>query len=300
MTDEIGRTAKGEPVRAVTLENPHHRLTVWSLGARIAAWQTADGRPVLDAVRDVSHAEGKGRHHASIIAPVANRISGATAELDGQTHRFEANEGRNTLHSGSAGSQLANWDVRETGATHAVLSFRHDRGAGGFPGPVLFAVTYSLDDATLTLEIAAEAEAPAFVNPAFHPYFLAPQGSALCVKSDHYLPVDDKKIPTGEVADVVGTKFDLRRALTPDTNIDHAFLLHGDLSLPAAVLQTPDHRVEIATDAPALQVFTGKPGLVAIEPEIHPDAPNRAGFPDIVLRPGATFRQSSRWRVTPR
>ena len=82
-------------------------------------------------------------------------------------------------------------------------------------------------------------------------------------------------------------------------DIDHCYLIAGDPSRRIARIHAPDYTLSVATDAPGLQVFTGKPGLIALEPEIHPDAPNHDAFPSIVLRPGRTFGQTSRWTVTP-
>jgi hypothetical protein len=46
----------------------------------------------------------------------------------------------------------------------------------------------------------------------------------------------------------------------------------------------------------AVQVFTGKPGAIALETQHFADAPNRANFPSTVLRPGETFASSTIYR----
>jgi len=36
---------------------------------------------------------------------------------------------------------------------------------------------------------------------------------------------------------------------------------------------------------------------LAIEPQNYPDAPNHAGFPNAVLRPGEEYRRTIQWLV---
>lgn len=134
----------------------------------------------------------------------------------------------------------------------------------------------------------------------------------------------------GDPVDVVGTPFDLRAgvrlgdALASDhpqaiavEGIDHAFVLDavGLDGEPCAELADPasGRRLEIWTDQPSLQVFTGaglhevSAGLagpyvdhagVALETQNYPNAANRPDYPSTLLRPGETFTSTTRWRVT--
>ena len=56
----------------------------------------------------------------------------------------------------------------------------------------------------------------------------------------------------------------------------------------------------VRSDSPAVQLYTaehlGRTG-VAIEPQGFPDAPNHAGFPSVVLRPGETYTATTQWLV---
>jgi aldose 1-epimerase len=45
-----------------------------------------------------------------------------------------------------------------------------------------------------------------------------------------------------------------------------------------------------------VQLYTGKPGAIALETQHFADAPNRANFPSTVLRPGDTFASSTIYR----
>ncbi len=62
--------------------------------------------------------------------------------------------------------------------------------------------------------------------------------------------------------------------------------------------------MRLATTEPGLQVYDGRAPIrpgggayegLALEPQGWPDAPNRPGFPSVVLRPGETYHQTSVW-----
>ena len=119
------------------------------------------------------------------------------------------------------------------------------------------------------------------------------------MNSDRYLPVDDLLIPTGEIANVADTIFDLRELAPPSDRIDHNFCFPTDgVMRDIARLTSQDLTLDIASDAPGLQVFTGKPFGIAIEPQHWPDAPHHGHFPSILLRPGEAYRQTSRYRFS--
>jgi aldose 1-epimerase len=135
---------------------------------------------------------------------------------------------------------------------------------------------------------------------AFHPFWRLDaggrEGLALGINADRYTPVDKRKIPTGEIADVSDTIFDLRAPAAPSTEIDHNFVLTG--AQPAVTLTGPTLKLEIETDAPGLQVFTGRATGIAIEPQLFPDAPHHPNFPSVLLKPGETYRQVSTYRLS--
>jgi len=147
----------------------------------------------------------------------------------------------------------------------------------------------------------------------------------LQLNCSHYLVTDADLIPTGEVAPVVGTPMDftLPKVIARDIKQDYPALNYGkgydncwvidghedgDLHL-AAILHDPEsgRKVEISTDQPAAQVYTGnwlegcptgKSGKayhdydgVAIECQGLPDAPNHDNFPSQVLRPDEEYRR---------
>ncbi len=135
----------------------------------------------------------------------------------------------------------------------------------------------------------------------------------LMMAASHYLPVNESRVPTGEIAPVAGTPFDFRkpkslaRAAALLASADRAHRGLRSLLGPsmqdapvAAELFSPASgvRMRVKTNLPGLQVYgayhlkTAYPGwhAVCIEPENFPDAPNHANFPSSILRPGETHR----------
>jgi len=182
----------------------------------------------------------------------------------------------------------------------------------------------------LAITFLARTDRPTVVNLTNHSYFNldgAAAGTALdhrlMVDADHFLAIDDGAIPLpGPPRPVAGTPFDFRIAQAIGTRIrnddpqlrhghgyDHNFCLGpaGELRL-AARLQAPlsGRRLELLTDQPGLQVYSGnyldgsiagKSGrlyrqsdAVCLEPQLWPDAPNRADFPSARLAAGETYR----------
>lgn len=66
----------------------------------------------------------------------------------------------------------------------------------------------------------------------------------------------------------------------------------------AATLGDPDsgRAIVVETTQPGMQLFTGKPGAIALETQHFADSPNRANFPSTVLRPGTPFESTTIYR----
>jgi aldose 1-epimerase len=154
-------------------------------------------------------------------------------------------------------------------------------------------------------------------------------GHRLTTVADRFLAIDPDAIPLPESPrPVAGTPFDFRSASTVGARIrdadvqlqngkgyDHNFCLdHGrDLRLAARLEAPRSGRVlELLTDQPGLQVYSGnyldgsirgKQGwlyrqsdAICLEPQIWPDAPNRADFPSARLAPDGVYRHQSVYR----
>jgi len=243
------------------------------------------------------------------------------------------------LHGGPNGFNRRYWHVADQTATTVRLELDWEDPAGGFPGPIHAEILYGVEGATLTYAVTATCPQTMVCDIVSHPYFnlagrLTPiAGHTLQIPASAYLPIDENLIPLPEApAPVAGTPFDLREARPvgevvgaddPQVHLvggmDHAFVLDdgatGDGLRLAATLTDPDsgRRLDIESDHPALQVYTGQyladtriahpasaggsPAgcAIALETEDYPDAPRRPDFPSILVRPGETWCRTTRW-----
>jgi aldose 1-epimerase len=339
--DSFGTLPDGREVTVHTLTAPGGPvLRVLDLGATVQALHLPDrdGGPGTNVV--LGHPDAAGcaappeAFLGAVVGRYANRIASARFDLDGRTVELAANEGGNTLHGGPDGFHRRTWQVVEARPDRLVLELVSPDGDQGFPGRLTVRAEYRVTGRTVTLDLQARTDAPTVVGPASHVYLnLAGEGTGsiedhlLTVDADHYLPVDSDGLPTGGPAPVAGTPLDLTtparlgermRSAHPQTvaagGIDHSFHLRGTGLRAAARLEHPGtgRSVELWTDQPALQVYTGnaldgaitgtggrsypRGAGLALEPQRHPDSPNRPELSDPVLRPGETYRSRTEWR----
>ena len=240
----------------------------------------------------------------------ANRIDGGRFTLDGKEYQLVKNH---------PGYQL-----------HGTLD--SPDGDQGYPGNMHVEATYTWgEDNSLTLSIKATTDAPTILNLTNHTYWnLDGEDSGsifnhvLRINASRWLATSEALIPTGELAPVEGTPMDFRTAkpIGRDIKADFPALIYGKgydncwvldgapgLKLAAELSSAVSgRRLEIWTDQPAAQVYTGnwldgspvsKSGRsyrdydgVAIECQGFPDAPNHPDFPSCVLRPCETYSRT--------
>ena len=280
-----------------------------------------------DAARDVLLGLGsEAEHHASqdyvgvSIGRYANRIGGGRFTLDGVEHRLPVNDHGNTLHGG-AGFDERTWTVVDHQESSLTLALVSDDGDQGFPGRVEVTARFELVESaglpTMRTTYSAQTSAPTPVSLTSHLYLDldgATPGPAdprqrLDVPAGRYLPVDEVGLPTGEVAPVEATAYDLRggRALGDLPPIDHSYVVDGEGLRQVAEMtsSTGDLTMELWSDQPGLHVYTGSKLVagdlepfagVALEPQHFPDSVHHPEWPSTVLRPGETYAGTSELR----
>lgn len=312
-----------------------HLLTVGATVQRLVV-TCGDGvrRDVALGLADAAAVRSSPDYVGSIVGRYANRIAGGRWSLDGSSFSLPANDRGHHLHGGPDGFHTRTWQVVEQTESAAVLELVSPDGDAGYPGELTARARYAVTDDTVELELTATTTAPTVVNLTSHAY-LNLHGSGtiddhrLAVAASAYTPVDAASIPVGAHRPVDGTPFDLRdgvplkgvvRSDHPQVReargIDHNFVVDGAGWRRMAVLDGPATRtrVELWSDQPGLQVYTGnffdgsardRDGRalrqgdgIALEPQLHPDSPNHPPGPDwpsAVLRPGETYRSRMEW-----
>lgn len=325
------------PVRLLTVgREPGPVLRLLDLGATVHRLEVSDRDGVRrNVVLGHPGPEDYLQSTAYLGATVgryANRIAAGRFTLDGTEHQVGTNDRGNALHGGPDGFDSRLWEVRELDADHALLALVSPDGDQGYPGTLSVTARFEVAGDEVRLDLSAVTDAATLVNLTNHAYFNLDGGGPadqhlLSVAADHYTPVDDTGIPLAGHEDVTGTPFDLRqpapvgraaRTAHPQVvtarGIDHNLVPGGQGLRPVATLSSPQSglRMTLATDQPALQVYTGNfldgstRGVdgallrqgegVALEPQLPPDTPNHPEFGSAVLRPGETYRSSIRWR----
>lgn len=324
MRRPFGALPEGSAVESITLDSGELRAEILSYGGILRSLSLPLGGRRCELVLGLPDLHAYDRdpsYQGCIVGRCSNRIAGARFRLDGQDYTLTANERGNQLHGGRSGFGKRAWQVVEAHATGLRLLYRSPDGEEGYPGNVDVVAEFGISRRRLDLRFTARCDAPTPLSLSYHPYFnLSGDAQAeaieqvLRVPAAAYLPVDGALLPIGRLEAVDGTPLDFRKAhslaeglrqghpqLAIAGGYDHCLVLEtGGL---AAELCSPRNglRMRVLSDAPALQVYGGH-GLkdlypdaasgMCLEPQDYPDAINQAAFPDIVLRPGATYTRS--------
>lgn len=326
------------PPRSFLLRTGALALEVLTSGASVRRLVVeAGGGPPVDVV--LGHADpatyvGGGGYLGATVGRFTNRLAGGVAEVGGEVVRVPLNDGPNALHGGPDGFDAREWEVLDDGPAHVELGLTSPDGDQGLPGEVTARVRYTVADGEVSISHEATTTRPTLLGLTNHAYFhLDGEGSGdvldhrLEVAASAYTPVRADLVPTGEIAPVAGTPFDLRRArrlgevlaepseqLVHAGGLDHNLVLDGDGMRRAARLTGSSGRwLEVHTDRPGLQVYTGahfdgsivgiggrpygRSAGVALETQGFPDAPHHPGFPSGVLNPGEVFSSRTTWRL---
>lgn len=291
-------------------------------GARLAALRVATPGGLLDTVLGypdpAGYLEDRG-YLGAAIGRVSGRIGNARFLLDGHEVRLTTNHGRHHHHGGVPGLHARCWTVDEydtTSAHRLVLATTSPAGECGYPGEVVFRLTFTIDGLSLRLDMEAACDAPTPLALTYHPYFNlgGPEGKVrdhqLQLAAEEWLEVDDELIPTGTFIQMRDTPFDFRtpRRIGDARRFDHTFVLrHGRPWDARAWHPVTGLALEVSSDQPGLQFYDGQwlePIADArwragdgfcLEPQGFPDAVNRPGFPPPWLRPGERYHRWIRY-----
>jgi aldose 1-epimerase len=307
-TTGFGAHPDGRAVRRITIGTPPGPvLDLLDLGATVHRLEVTCGdgarRNVVLGFPTPAAYLADTSYVGGTIGRYANRIAGGTFDLDGRQVRVATNDRGHHLHGGPDGFDRRMWDVVDVGAAHAVLRLLSPDGDQGFPGELTATARFDALHDRIAITLTAVTDAPTVANLTSHAYFELGDDQTLAVAAETYTPVDATGIPVGGHAPVAGTTYDFRSARpVGDALVDHNYVVDGTGLRTAAVLSSAQTRtrVEVCSDQPGLQVFTGNPlGGIALEPQRFPDSPHHDEFPSVVLRPGESYRSVIEWVVGP-
>ncbi|XP_053918106.1 galactose mutarotase isoform X2 [Cuculus canorus] len=270
MFGQMPQEEGGAVVEKFRLKSDSVKVEILSLGCIITTLETKDrDGKFSDIVLGFDTLEGYTRKHpffGAVVGRVANRIAKGRFTVDGKEHQLFLNNGPNSLHGGARGFDKVLWSPQVL--PNGVCFFRlSPDGEEGYPGDLKVWVTYTLCGGELTINYRAQTSKTTPISLTNHAYFnLAGQGSQdiydheISIEADSYLPVDDTKIPTGEVAAVQGTSFDLRQPVELGKHLqkfhldgfDHNFCLQ-EVQTRCPVART----MEVHTTQPGIQFYTG-------------------------------------------
>lgn len=336
---EIGETPDGDPVHVYQLGSRDGVLVeVLTLGATVRAVEVAgaDGvrRNVALGFDSVAAYLASTDYLGATVGRYANRIAGARFRLNGVEHRLEADPTGHQLHGGPHGYHRRLWAVEEASDSALTLSLHSPDGDQGFPGDLDVVARFAVEASEVSITYEATASRRTPVNLTNHAYFNLDghevgsiAGHTLQVNAAAYLPTDRAGIPVADSAPVAGTDLDLRHArllaevfqsshsqLGMQAGIDHNYVLDGDGLRLAATLGSARAglALDVLTDQPGLQVYTGNmfdagrsPAIanpypryagVALETQRFPDAPNTSWAAQAMLDPGTPYSSATVWR----
>lgn len=260
-------------------------------------------------------------HFGSLAGRVANRIKGASFELNGKTYALPANAGALQLHGGAEGLGRQVWDGQVDEANNAVR-FTHfsPDGAMGYPGNVNFSATYTLKGNRLRLELAATTDQATPISLVQHQYFNLGTGNdvldhTIQVNSSAYTALGDDLAPTGAILPSHGTIYDLRTPRTmrdaegAPVGYDMGLVLDTGRSVnePIATAVSPDKdlTLKLWSDRPGVQVYNSVwtdipvPGLggksykkhagFCLEDQAFADAVHNPHFPNVIYSPDRPY-----------
>ena len=324
----FGHTHGGEPVLRVL-------LTGGGLTARVITWGAViqdlrlEGHapPLVLGFEEFDSYPLHSPYFGATPGRNANRIDGGRFAIDGTSYQLDCNEnGVTHLHGGSNNIAMQNWTIVEQAPDRVVLQIIDVDGRAGYPGNCTITTTYHLQPGgVLSVVYESVSDQPTPCNVCQHSYFNLDGcddalGHDLMIAADHYLPTNERQIPTGELRAVAGTPFDFRE-MGPMNRadgdgqalFDHNFCLSSERQPKRSVVLARSVysgvSMEVRTTEPGVQFYAAfkldvpVPGLegrqygpfagFCLETQIWPDAVNHKDFPNGILRPGEVLRQET-------
>ena len=338
-TDFFGRTKNGDDTHIYTFSRENMVFSVTDYGAALVELlvRDRDGN-FVDVVLGFDEVNGYEEDTYFFGVPVgrsANRIGGASFEINGKSYALDDNQFGNNLHSGFNYYNKRIWEVHSIEDYKITFMLHSPDGDQGYPGALDIYASYELtEDNTLILDFYGVPDQDTIINLTNHSYFnLNGHDRGLIVDhhitidADFYTPTNEDSIPTGELADVTGTPMDFREGKTIACDLDSDFdalRLAGGYDHNWVLKSYPDFKpvakavgdqtgitMEVSTDLPGMQLYIGnyiveakgKSGATykkrsgfCFETQFAPDAIHHSNFVSPICKAGAQYRTRTSFR----
>lgn len=332
MAGTFGTTSKGEAAQLYEIRNASGMCAcITDYGANLVKLFVPDREGKLTDVvlgyEDASGYEEGTCFIGAVVGRVANRIGGASFELNGKTYTLTDNDQGNTLHSGRDFTNQRMWEVEKLAEDSITLKLHSPEGDQGYPGSVDLFVTYSVtEDNSLSIHYTGTPTEDTLLNLTNHSYFNLAGHEAesvlsqkVMIQAESYARADASSIPTGELVPVEETPMDFRKekaigqdieadyeALNFGRGYDHTWVIDGSGMRRAAVMRAEETGItmEVWTDLPGVQFYTanyvedekGKDGVIygrrsatCFETQYFPDAIHKDNFRKPIVRAGEEY-----------
>ena len=264
--------------------------------------------------------------HGAPVGRNANRIDGASFELNGKTYQLFDTGNNLNLHSKPDAyfyrMYNAETEIGDDGESVTFFMTSPD-GDQGFPGNLELEITYTLtQDNELMIDYYGLSDQDTIFNITNHSYFNVNGRDypsilkdRVWIDADCFTETDDRLIPTGKVVDVTGTPMDFRvekeigqdidadyYALKQGGGYDHNFVVNGGVKAETANLVAyvigadSGIKMEVYTDLPGVQIYTGKRNAICFETQFSPDAIHHPNFASPVIKAGEETRTLTVYR----
>jgi aldose 1-epimerase len=343
------KTKLGEPVDNFVLKNDSGmEVEISSYGGIITRLVVPDSAEQLADIvlgyDSLAAYQADNAFHGALIGRYGNRIAKGQFTLGGKSYTLPLNSTTHDidchLHGGPDGFHQKVWQVEplsESDSSGLKLSLQSPDGEAGYPGNLSVTVHYWLSpENALRIEYQATTDQATPVSLTNHSYFnLRGEGSGdilkhrLQLNATHFTPVTPGMIPTGEIAETVGTPFDFNTSMEIGARIaeaheqiqlaggyDHNYVLQTQAGRPACIARVEEpesgRTMEVFTDAPGVQFYsgnfldgktTGKSGKpyhqhngFCLETQHFPDAPNQPKFRSTILEPGERYTTTTTYK----
>lgn len=244
-------------------------------GASIRSIQSPSGQHLVLSYQDENEWFNNKYYLGVTVGRVANRISGSSYKTETGLVSLSANEEGNHLHGGFKGLSSVNWQIDEVNDEQNSVTFSYLSYCGeeGYPGDVLFKVTYQLINNNLCINMRANASVQTPISLTNHVYWQLGNTQNTIKYHRIHLPArirlekTEENTPSGEYLAVENTHYDFTQPaiLEPrliNRGFDDYYLLDpkgsDELKLHG-IIENPENnfKVSVFSTAPGCQFYTG-------------------------------------------